>query len=357
MEISEHTHMPHDEGSPHIPSDEHHPETHTTIPQTAHHMPEKEHLLRESIVGPAWELVMTTSFLKKFNFFPSLLSTVYLGCIVLYQLAFSYVYIFKLKDQFFALIIQWVHTSYFWQFVTALVIGILLHIFLTPIAEGGLISLIARRQERSADIIDNKGRIGYGISRGLLNFLPLFELGNSLALFKLLSIITFYLFLLRIFGKDYLVSISICMTLYLGFSFVINILFSYARFFIIFEDKKALEALSLSVRMAIHNIEITFHLYFTLLLVYVRTFITAIIFIVFPFVISGLFTYITISWLQIFSIGILSILFFALLVFISHLNSVLEIFVETIWYNTYKENRKYFDMGETAHDEHHSEHH
>ena len=182
-----------------------------------------------------------------------------------------------------------------------------------------------------------------------MNFLPIFEISNSLAIFKLLSIITFYLFLLRIFGKEYFMIITICMTAYLGFSFLVNILFSYTRFFIVFEHKKAFEALSLSVRMALHNLDITFHLYFTLLLVYIRTFITAIIFIIFPFVISGLFTYITISWLQILSIGVLSFLFLVLLVFVSHLNSVLEIFVETIWYNAYRENKKHAHSEEVVH--------
>lgn len=109
-------------------------ETIFDIPENRNGTP-KDHTLREAIVGPAWNLVMSTSFIKKFNFFPSLLSTIYLGCIVLYQIAFSYVYIFKLKDQFFALIIQWVHTSYFWQVIGALVIGIILYIFITPIAE------------------------------------------------------------------------------------------------------------------------------------------------------------------------------------------------------------------------------
>lgn len=96
---------------------------------------QKAPTLRETIVGSAWEMVTETSLLKKFNFFPSLLSTIYLGCIVLYQLAFSYVYIFHLKDRFFALVIQWVHTSYFWQVVTVLGIGMLLYILTTPIAE------------------------------------------------------------------------------------------------------------------------------------------------------------------------------------------------------------------------------
>ena len=135
------------------------------------------------------------------------------------------------------------------------------------------------------------------------------------------------------------------MTVYLGFSFLINILFSYARFFIIFDNKKALEALSFSVNMALNNLSITFHLYFTLLLVYIRTFITATIFIIFPFIISGLFTYITTSWIQMVSVTLILLLFLVLLIFISHLNSVLEIFVEAIWYNAYKENKKHFEGG------------
>jgi len=161
-----------------------------------------------------------------------------------------------------------------------------------------------------------------------------------MALFKLLSIITFYIFLLRIFGQNYLFPISIGAIIYLVFAFLVNILFAYAKFFVIFEHKKAFEAISLSVRMALHNLDITFHLYFTLLLVYIRTFLTAIAFMVFPFIVSALFTYITISILQIISITILALLFIAFLVFVSHLNSVLEIFVEGIWYNAYRKNKQ-----------------
>jgi len=182
-----------------------------------------------------------------------------------------------------------------------------------------------------------------------MNFLPIFEMTNLLSIFKLLSIITFYIFLLRVFGREYFMNITIFMAVYLGFAFLVNILFSYARFFIIFENKKALEAMSLSVHMALTNLEITFHLYFTLLLVYIRTFLTSIIFVVFPLLISWLFTYITVSFLQNIIITILVCIFILLLVFISHLNSVLEIFVETIWYNAYRENKKNFNALESDH--------
>lgn len=274
---------------------------HPEVPEILHEEVHEKSPLRENIILPAWELVNHESLIKKFNFFPSLLSTIYLGCIVLYQLAFSYVYIFHLNDQFFALVIQFVHQSYFSELLIGLLVGLILYFSITPIAESGLIALIGKKSENK----DDTSGYSYGISRGILNFLPIFELTNTMALFKLLSIITFYLFLLRVFGQDYLGIISAAIIIYLAFAFIVNILFSYARFFVIFEEKKAFEAISLSVRMALDNLSVTFHLYFTLLLVYIRTFLTALAFIIFPFVVSIILTYITIALLKIVSIIIL----------------------------------------------------
>ena len=180
---------------------------------------------------------------------------------------------------------------------------------------------------------------GSAFSMGLRNFLPIFEAQNLMALFKLLSIITFYIFLLRIFGQDYLWPISIGMGMYLFFAFFLNMLFAYTKYFIVFDGKKAFEAMGESVAMAIENIEITFRLYFTLLLVYVRTLLTVIALIIFPFIISGILTYITIGFLQTLFIGIAVMLIVAFLLFVSHLNSVLEIFVEALWYHAFKDNK------------------
>lgn len=314
------------------------------------------HPARDHIIIPAWELVNRTRTIKKFNFFPSLISTMYLSVIVLYQVAFSYIYIFGLKDQFFSWVLQFIHESYFWQVALSVLVGLGLYLTVTPLAEGGLIALIDRKMNNEED----RSSYGYGISRGIINFLAIFELHNLLSLFKLLSIITFYLFLLRIFGRDYAVNISIGMSVYLGFAFIINMLTAYARFFVIVEGKHAFESISFSVKMALDNLDTTFHLYFTLLLVYVRTFITAILFIVFPFLVSAIFTYITIVVLKIVSIVVLGTLFLVALAFISHLNSVLEIFVEGIWYNAYKENKAHAidsPSDSHGHDDHENDHH
>lgn|GEM_PF-2000307 len=106
---------------------------------------QKDLLLKEEIILPAWELVTHESLIKKFNFLPSLLSTIYLGLIILYQIAFSYVYIFRLKDQFFALVIELVHKSYFIEILVVLGCAVVLYILITPIAEIGLLSLIEKK--------------------------------------------------------------------------------------------------------------------------------------------------------------------------------------------------------------------
>lgn len=290
--------------------------------------------MREEIVAPAWKLASESVTIKKFNFVPSLLATTYLSFIVLYQVAWSYVYLFKMKDQFFSLVIEFAHASYFTETLVTIGVFFLLYLIATPIAEGGLLYLISRKD--SGDAWNRP--FSKAVSAGLKNFLPIFEAHNLLSPFKLLSIVTFYLFVLRIFGKDYAVAISALAIVYLGFSFLINILFAYTRFFIVFEGERAFDAMGKSVRMALDNIEVTFRLYFTLLLVYVRTILTVIAFIVFPFVISAILTYVSIAFVKTVAILAVGAILLFFLVFVSHLNSVLEIFVESLWFRAWKDN-------------------
>ena len=126
---------------------------------------------------------------------------------------------------------------------------------------------------------------------------------------------------------------------YFLFAIVINIFLAYTRFFIVLEDMKAFDAIVASAMMALENLGITFKLYITLLLVYVRTLLTVLVFILLPFLLSFIFTYIGIGIIRLIALGFLALLIFGFVIFISHLNSVLEIFVETLWYRAYRENK------------------
>ncbi|MBP8016495.1 hypothetical protein KAZ01_00660 [Candidatus Gracilibacteria bacterium] len=294
--------------------------------------------MQGNIVIPSWELVNKADLIKKFNFFPSILSTIFLSLIVLYQTAYSYIIIFQKKDQFFSLVIDIVHKSYFIEILICFIIGFLVYILIIPIAKSGVYYLIDAFYKQ--DI--GKYKLSYGISQGLLSFLPLFEFNNFMGLFKLLSVITSYLFCLRIFGNEYIGLISAILGIYFIFALIINILFIYATFFIIFEKKGLFESLSLSAMMTISNLGVTFKLYYTLFLVYARIIIIVIVFSIFSLIFSAIFAYITSKFFFIIGIYFMMAIFILFVLFIAHLNSVLEIFVDSLWYKTYIENMKDF---------------
>lgn len=138
--------------------------------------------------------------------------------------------------------------------------------------------------------------------------------------------------------------------------------FSYAKFFIIFENRGVIESLSLSTGMAVRHIGITLQLYYTMILLYLRTIVVALIFLVLPFFLSSILTFFTIVSVQIIFLLIFGLLSLILFIFIVHLNSTLEIFVEATWYEAYllckKEDKEYAadHGGSHGHDDH-GDHH
>lgn len=293
--------------------------------------------MKEDIVIPAWEVASKNAEIKIFNFFPSFLSTFYLSLILLYQVSWTYINVFNLKDQFFSMVINFVHADYFWEVLVGLGIFFIAYILITPISEGGIIALIDAESRGSKG--DNKS-LNFWLSKWLKYFLPIFEANNITALFKLLSILTFTIFLLRLFGMAYMGYILIAMGIYFLLAVVINIFLAYTRFFIVLENKKAFDAIVSSSTMALDNMGITFKLYITLILVYVRTVLTVLVFVLLPFVISAIFTYVTVASMKLIFVGVLLVIILVFFVFVSHLNSVLEIFVETLWYRAYIDNKR-----------------
>jgi energy-coupling factor transporter transmembrane protein EcfT len=111
-----------------------------------------------------------------------------------------------------------------------------------------------------------------------------------------------------------------------------------------------------------------------MILLYFRTIFVALIFLVLPFVISSIVALFTLAGVQIILLSIFGIISFVLFVFIVHLNSTLEIFVEATWYEAYclcKEEDKLYAGGyddhhgdthdshddNQGHDDHHDAHH
>ena len=107
--------------------------------------------------------------------------------------------------------------------------------------------------------------------------------------------------------------------------------------------------------MAVRHIGITLQLYYTMILLYLRTILVALIFLILPFVISAIITFFTIVEVRTILLTIFSLISLAFFLVIVHLNSTLEIFVEATWYEAYmlckKEDREYDKEHNTHHDE------
>jgi hypothetical protein len=288
--------------------------------------------MKENIVISAWEMVTEFHSLKKLNFIPSFMGMLWLFVIVFYQLTFTYIYIFDKKDEALEAVSKFIHTDYFGESIVFLGTIFVLYMLLEPIASGGMIEMMHSYKMHKWE---RNRRSWQWFFDGLRHFLPIFEVHNLTAIFRPLSIITFYILLLRIFGRAFILPISSVMWVYLIFAFCINICFSYSKFFIIFEHKAAIESLSASTGLAMRNIAITGRLYFTMILLYLRTLVVAVIFLVIPFLISSFLAFVPILGLKLFFLVIFIIIAVVLFIFIVHLNSTLEIFVEATWYEAY----------------------
>ncbi|MBP9812612.1 hypothetical protein KBC86_04465 [Candidatus Gracilibacteria bacterium] len=316
--------------------------------------------MKEKIALNAWEIVTEFSSLKKVNFFASFIGTFWLFLVLIYQITFTYIRIFQQKDRFIQIAFDFMHKTYFAEVLIGFGVFLLLYIMVAPLAEGAIIEMIHSYRRSNGE---KRHRSLQGIFDGFRHFLPLFEVHNIVAIFRPLSIITFYILLLRLFGKEYFVSVTWAMGIYLLFAFFLNMCFAYAKFFIIFEGKPAIQSLSASTGMAVRHIGITMQLYYTMILLYLRTLIVALIFLVLPFIISAIVAWFTIISVQIGLLIIFGILCFVLFIVIVHLNSTLEIFIEATWYEAYqickKEDKEWDDEhGGHGHDEHgHSESH
>ena len=312
--------------------------------------------MKESIVLSAWEMVTEFHSLKKLNFIPSFMGMLWLFVIVFYQLTFTYIYIFDKKDEALEALTKFLHTDYFTESIALLATIFILYTLLEPIAKWGMIEMMHSYKQHKWE---KNRRSWQGFFDWLRHFLPIFEVHNLTAIFRPLSIITFYILLLRVFGRGFIIPISSVMGIYLIFAFCINMCFSYANFFIIFEHKKAIESLSASTSLALRNIAITGRLYFTMILLYLRTIVIAVIFLVIPFLISSVLAFLPIIGLKLFFLVIFVVIAVILFIFIVHLNSTLEIFVEATWYEAYiacKAEEKTNKNSEKDHDNDHSTH-
>ncbi len=85
----------------------------------------------------AWRLLNEKETLKRFNFFPSLVTTVYLGGLILYQVAFTYAETERGDSAaaFFRRLLELAYEEYFFYIVVIAIVGVLTYVVTIPLSQ------------------------------------------------------------------------------------------------------------------------------------------------------------------------------------------------------------------------------
>lgn len=286
--------------------------------------------LREKIIIPTWEMVKEDSNWKKFYFLPWVLSIIFLTTILVYQVIYTYVKIFQNEDgKILKIILNFLETKIGLEIAIWLVIFIILYFIFVPIFDAWLIKYIDKKSKWEEMSKTD------AFWRWLYKFLQIFEYNNLFSPFKFLSIVNWYLFIIRFIWIDYFEITTYIFSILLIFWIIINILFSYSKFFIVLEDKNVFQAIWESTKLAILNPKNTIKLFFIVFLLNIRVIINFLIFLAFPIVIVSAISYISIKFLLILTLIILISIFIFLIILMWYLTAVLEVFNTAIWYNAY----------------------
>ena len=285
---------------------------------------------KSDIILPAWELIKDDSKLKKMYFFPWILSIIFLSALLAYQSIYTYTILSGKKEEALDKILNFVHSQYIVEFIVWAIIFIVLYILIIPIFEWAIIRYIAKKDT------EGHAEVWESLSVWLYRFLPIFEYDNLFSEFKFLSIVNWYLFILRFFEFNYINIINYIFIIVFLFSIIINILFAYSKYIIILENSKVFAAIWKSAKLSLMNLRNTFKLYFLMFILNIRVVFNFIIFLIFPILIVFVIWFITTQLIKTLALIIILVIFILFILFLWYLAWVLEALKATIWYYAYK---------------------
>jgi len=292
---------------------------------------------KNDIILPAWELIKDDNKVKKMYFLPWTLSIIFLSALLAYQSIYTYTILADKKEETLEKILNFVHSTYIVEFVIFAIIFIILYVLIIPIFEWALIKYIEKK-----DKLWN-AEISEALSIWLYKFLPIFKYDNLFSEFKFLSIVNWYLFILRFFEFNYTIVINYIFLALFLFSVIINILFAYSKYIIILENEKIFSSIWKSTKLAFINFRNTFKLYFLMFILNIRVVFNFIVFLLFPILIVTVIWFVTTQIIKTLALTIILLLFIWFILFLGYLTWVLEALKTAIWYYAYKKGKERLD--------------
>lgn len=287
----------------------------------------------ENILNPSLKLIRSDYKIKRFYFFPWLMSVIFISVLLVYQAIYTYSILLGKEDITLKIILNFFHSQYVSEVLIASSIFIVLYIILIPIYEWSLIRYIDKLSSWDASRSDSFGH-------GIMRFAPLFEFNNIFNMFKFMSIVNGFLFALRFLGIEYASFLIIVFFIAFLFSIILNILIAYARYEIVLEWKWVFEAIWVSSQIALLNIKTTIRLYIFMFIMNIKVIVNFFIFLIFPILSAFIIGFISSQIFITLIFIILGLIFLFLICMLGYMAWVLEIFTTAIWYNAYVEGRK-----------------
>lgn len=90
---------------------------------------------QEKIILPALQLIKHDSKVKRFYFFPGMLSILFLSVLLVYQSIYTYVVVLGEKEEALEVILNFLHSQYITEALIFVGVFIVLYIFTIPIFE------------------------------------------------------------------------------------------------------------------------------------------------------------------------------------------------------------------------------
>lgn len=289
-----------------------------------------EESFARNILNPTLKLIREDLKAKRFYFFPWLLSVIFISVLLVYQVVYTYSILLWKSDMATEFILSLFHSAYITELLIVAAIFSTCYVLLVPVFEWWLIRYIDKSMTWEASRSDS-------IWHGIMRFAPLFEFNNIFNMFKLMSIINWFLFSLRFLGIEYISVLSIIFFIAFLFSILINILTAYARYEIILENKWVFEAIWVSSQLALLNIKTTIKLYILMFIMNLKVIINFAVFLIFPLLSAFILWFLSSQIFITITFIILGITFLFLIALLWYIASVLEVFTTSIWYNAYRE--------------------
>lgn len=297
--------------------------------------------LPHNFLSDAWKLTTHATKIRRFNFFGSLLDTLILSEVIVYQVAYVWIDVMGKKSEFFSWLREfWIHalggeqrTTWITSLLGVGLIYFFINFFFKNIFNAGLVYLIDKYHKRD----EKSYRTMKAFTFGWRKSVKLAEYHSLLFWSKPVYILYIFFYWYRFFEGNWWV-IWIIATIFLIALILTRFFFEYAKLFITLEDNWVFDALGKSIVMTIENPLQTARLFFSLVLVYLREVVLVIGIFFLPFLIS---------WLVALGIGkiflqgvflVVGLVYLCFLIIVSAANSIIEIFVESLWYQVFLEN-------------------